>query len=121
MLDIMQYIDMEILKLAGGLIALMISNILLGARNSFLNQQFDIKKLRQGLIKATVVTVSFILVYVAGLLNMDIITVDVNGEVVNLIAGINLLLSIAALWYAKEVFIKLKSFVVGKIDTGEGM
>lgn len=120
-MDLLQYIDMEILKLAGGLIALMLSNILLGSMSAFLNQQFDIKKLKQGLIKATVVIVSFILVYVAGLLNMDIITVDVNGEVVNLISGINLLLTMGALWYAKEVFIKLKSFVVGKINTGEGM
>lgn len=120
-MDLLQYIDMEILKLAGGLIALILSNILLGSMSAFLNQQFDIKKLRQGLIKGFVVIVSFILVYVAGLLNMDIITVDINGEVVNLIAGINILLSLGALWYAKEVFIKLKNFIVGKIDTGNGM
>lgn len=120
-MDLLQYIDMQIVRIASGLILLMVANIFLGSIEAWLSQQFDRKKLLQGIIKAVVVVLSLCLVYIAGLLNMDIITIDINGESVNLITGINLLLTLSAGWYAGEVFLKLKKFIVSKLNTGEGM
>jgi len=120
-MDVLQYIDIQILKIAGGLILLMVSNIFLGSIDAWLNGQFDKKKLIQGVIKAFVVAVSMCLVYIAGLLNMEVITIDINGEVVNLITGVNLILTASAIWYAKEVFTKLATFIKGKISIGEGL
>jgi len=119
-MDILQYIDIQIVRIACGLILLMISNIFLGSIEAWLNGQFDKKKLLQGVIKAFVVAISMCLVYIAGLLNTEVITIDINGEVVNLITGVNLILTGGAIWYAKEVFIKLATFIKGKIDIGEG-
>jgi hypothetical protein len=50
-----------------------------------------------------------------------VITIDFNGEQVNLVTGINLILTGGAIWYAKEVFTKLATFIKGKISIGEGM
>ena len=120
-MDLLQYVDMEILKIAGGLVLLMISNILLGSIDALLNQQFNKKIFIQGVIKATVIALTFCLIYIAGLLNMEVITIDFNGEQVNLVTGINLILTGGAIWYAKEVFTKLATFIKGKISIGEGM
>lgn len=120
-MDLLQYIDMQIVRIACGLVLLMVGNILLGSIEAWLNQQFDRKKFLQGVIKAVVVALSLCLVYIAGLLNMEVITVDINGENVNLITGINLVLTLSAGWYAKEFFVKLGKFVISKINTGEGM
>lgn len=119
--QIINLIDIELIHLVIGLIALMVANILLGSIDALLNQQFNTKVLKQGIIKAIVVAISFILTYVAGYLNPDILAIEVNGETVNLIIAVTMILIAGFVYYGNEVLKKLIVFVKGKINIGEGM
>ena len=107
--SILNFIDMNIINLGIGLISLMVGNILLGVGMSIVDdaQTFDGIKLIKGILKSTLVVLSFGLVYLAGSLNANIITIDINGQTVSLIDGINIVLTLGAGAYAKKVFDKL--------------
>ena len=124
-MDVLQYIDMQIVYIALGLISLMMANILLGTGLSIIDntQEFDIKKLKKGILKSLLVIVSFSLVYVCGLLNPNVVSIDINGQTVNLISGINIMLTLSAGLYAKKVFDKLGEVINLNVtnDEGEGI
>lgn len=117
----LEIISIELIHLVIGLVALMVANITLGSIEALLNQQFNIKVFRQGVIKAIVVAICFALTYIAGYFNPEIIAVEINGEAVNLTTGINLILIAGFIHYGNETLKKLITFVKGKIDIGEGM
>ena len=121
MLELVQNIDMNLVYLGIGLIVLMLCNILMGSIDALLTQEFNKKKFLQGVIKAVVVVICFILTYFVGLLNPNVVAISVNGEMVNVLTAMNLVVLAGFTWYAKEVFIKLATFIKGKIDIGEGM
>jgi len=121
MLELVQNIDMNLVYLGIGLIVLMGCNILMGSIEALLTQEFNKKKFLQGVIKAVVVVICFILTYFVGLLNPNVVAISVNGEMVNVLTAMNLVVLAGFTWYAKEVFIKLATFIKGKIDIGEGM
>jgi len=121
----LEFIDINIINIALGLISLMVANILLGTGLSIIDntQEFDIKKLKKGILKSLLVIVSFSLVYVCGLLNPNVVSIDINGQTVNLISGINIMLTLSAGLYAKKVFDKLGEVINLNVtnDEGEGI
>jgi len=121
MLEIFKNIDMNIIYLGIGLIILMATNITLGSIDALLTQDFNRKKFLQGLIKAFVVIICFIATYFVGIINPNVIAVSINGEMVNVMTGMNLVVMAGFVFYTKEVLLKLAAFIKGKIDIGEGM
>ena len=71
--------DVQIFNLGLGLLILIGVNILLGSINSILERKFDKEKFIAGVVKGVIVSVSFIAVYVVGLLNPSI-ALDIMGQ-----------------------------------------
>lgn len=118
----LEFIDTNILNIAIGLMGLMLVNILLGTGMSIIDetQQFDKKIFRKGVLKVILILVSFVIVYFCGVLNPEFITINVNGQTVNLVDGINIMLTLGAGVYGKKVYDKLSEAINLKI-TNEGM
>jgi len=117
----LELIDINIIKLGIGLMILMATNIILGSIEALFIQTFDIKKFLQGLIKALVVIICFIATYFVGIINPDVIAVSVNGEMINVMTGMNLVVMAGFVFYTKEVLLKLATFIKGNINIGEGL
>lgn len=118
--QIINLIDIQTLHLGIALIIFMITNIMLGSMNAIATGEFNKKIFLQGIIKASVVVLSFVLIYIAGLLTTDIVVININGEEVNVLTAIYFLLLGGFLFYVKEVVLKLKDKINSKIDIGEG-
>lgn len=120
-MDLLQYIDMETLRLGVGLIIFMAVNIILGSLGSLFTQTFNHKILLQGIIKAVIVVFCFVAIYVAGVLNTEIVVININGEEVTVLTAIYFLILGGFVHYVKEVVLKLKNMINSKVDIGEGM
>lgn len=120
-MNILQYIDLETLKLGIGLIIFMAVNIMLGSLGSLFTQTFNHKILLQGVIKALIVVVCFVMIYIAGVLNAEIAVININGEEVTVLTAIYFLILGGFIHYVKEVILKLKDLIQSKINIGEGM
>ncbi len=107
-------LDFQMLYLGLGLLGLVLINILLGSIDGFLQKQFDKVKLINGIIKGSIVTVSFIGVYLIGNLVPDI-TIEINGQEMTLLMAINVIILGGFAYYAKEVLTKLASFIGVKL------
>ncbi len=107
------------LRLGLGLLALIAVNIILGSIDAFLDKSFDRGKFLRGIIKGAIVAACFAVTYLIGWLNPDVLAVTINGEAVNLLTAVTLVVMAGFLFYAKEVIIKLAVFVHGQVDTGE--
>jgi len=115
-------IDIKLIDITIGLIFLIIANIGLGASEAkLLFDNFDWKKLRQGVFKAIIIIVSAYLMYIAGKLNPDIIAINIEGQELNLMTAIQIVLVGGFVFYGNECIKKLKLAVNSKINTGEGM
>ncbi len=108
--------DYQMLNLGIGLIGLILINIFLGSINSFLERKFNKEKFINGIIKGSVVTVSFLGVYGVGILNPEI-SLDIAGQQLTLLMAVNIILIGGFSWYGFEVLKKLASFVNAKFDT----
>ena len=102
-----------------GLLLLITVNIVLGSIDAVLSGQFDGTKFKRGIIKGLIVALCFAVTYLVGWLNPDVMAVTINGESVNLLTAVYLVIMAGFLFYAKEVIVKLASFVKGKLDVGE--
>lgn len=111
--------DTAIINLGIGLLGLILINILLGSITSIIEKRFDKAKFIQGLVKGIVVIVSFVGVFAIGVLNPNVLVLSMNGQDVNLITGINLIVLAGYLFYGKQVLTKLSSFVHGNFDVVE--
>jgi len=107
--------DFQMVYLGIGLLGLILINILLGSINSFLERKFDKVKFINGIIKGVIVTISFIGVYFIGVIVPNI-SIDINGQEITLLMAINVIILGGFTYYAKEVLIKLSSFVNAKIN-----
>lgn len=103
--------DIQIFTLGLSLLALICINILLGSINAIIHKDFDKIKLIQGSIKGVIICVSFIGCYFIGVLNPDIIVINANGQDINLLTAINVIILSGYIWYGKEVLIKLANFI----------
>jgi len=114
-------IDIELIDITIGLIFLIIANIGLGASEAkIIFDNFDWKKLRQGILKAMIVIASSYLMYLAGKLNPDIIAINIDGQELNLMSAINIALIGGFIFYANECIKKLKLAINSKVGT-EGL
>ena len=103
-------IDFQMLYLGIGLLGLVLINILLGSIDGFLQKQFDKSKLLNGIIKGGIVTSSFVGIYLIGCLVPDIM-IDINGQEITLLMAVNVIILGGFAYYAKEVLMKLASFI----------
>ena len=105
--------DFQMLNLGIGLAILIVINILLGSINSLLQRTFEKEKFISGLIKGSIVTVSFLGVYAVGILNPTI-SLDIAGQQLTLLMAVNVILIGGFSYYGFEVVSKLASFVGAK-------
>lgn len=108
-----------IIKLGLGLLLLIVVNIVLGGVDAWLSGDFDKPKLRRGVTKGAIVAVCFAITYLVGWLNPEVVAISINGQAVNLLTAVYLVIMAGFLFYAYEVIGKLAGFVRGKLKTGE--
>lgn len=109
----------DAIRLGLGLLLLIAVNIVLGSIDAVLSGQFDRPKFRRGIAKGLIVALCFIVTYAVGWLNPDIMAVSINGQSVNLLTAVYIVIMAGFLFYAKEVLVKLVTFVKGRLEVGE--
>lgn len=109
----------DALRLGLGLLTLIAVNIILGSIDALLSATFDPGKCRRGIIKGIIVAMCFAATYLVGWINPDVLAVTINGQSVNLLTAVYLVIMTGFLHYTKEVITKLASIVYGKMAIGE--
>lgn len=109
----------DIINLGIGLVLLITVNIILGSVDAMLAGEFDRTKFWRGIVKGAIVAVCFIITYLVGWLNPGVVAISINGQAVNLLTAVYLVIMAGFLFYAYEVIGKLAAFVKGKLKTGE--
>lgn len=107
----MNILDMTTIRLAVGLILVILANIALGSTGAIIEGDWDKVKFRNGCIKGGVVAVALIAVYFAGYLNPNLMVVDIDGQTVNLMTAVSLVMLAAFTAYAVDVIKKLKDML----------
>ena len=107
----MNILDMTTIRLAAGLILVILANIALGSMSAIIEGNWDKVKFRNGCVKGGVVAVALIAVYFAGYLNPDLMVVEVDGQTVNLMTAVSLVILAAFTAYAVDVIKKLKDML----------
>lgn len=102
---------MTTIKLSAGLILVIIANIALGSTSAIIEGNWDKVKFRNGCIKGGIISVALIAVYFAGYLNPDLMVVDIDGQTVNLMTAVSLVMLAAFTAYAVDVIKKLKDML----------
>ena len=113
----MNILDITTIRLAAGLILVILANIALGSTGAIIEGDWDKVKFRNGCIKGGVVAVSLIDVYFAGYLNPNLMVVDIDGQTVNLMTAVSLVMLAAFTAYSVDVIKKLKDMLT---DTTPG-
>ena len=90
------------LKLFIGLVSTMLANILFGMTLAKLKQNFNKKKLLEGLVKIISILIGVGLMYLTSYLNPDILVANINGTNVNLIDAIKLLFMAGIVMYVYQ-------------------
>ena len=96
------------LKLFIGLVSTMLANILFGMTLAKLKQNFNKKKLLEGLVKIISILIGVGLMYLTSYLNPDILVANINGTNVNLIDAIKLLFMAGIVMYGYQDLNKLR-------------
>lgn len=107
----MDILDMTTIRLAAGLILVILANIALGSTSAIIEGDWDKVKFRNGCIKGGVVAVALIAVYFAGYLNPNLMVIDIDGQTVNLMTAVSLVMLAAFTAYAVDVIKKLKDML----------
>ena len=107
----MDILDMTTIRLAAGLILVILANIALGSTGAIIEGDWDKVKFRNGCIKGGVVAVALIAVYFAGYLNPNLMVVEIDGQTVNLMTAVSLVMLAAFTAYAVDVIKKLKDML----------
>ena len=102
---------MTTIKLSAGLILVIIAYIALGSTSAIIEGNWDKVKFRNGCIKGGIISVALIAVYFAGYLNPDLMVVDIDGQTVNLMTAVSLVMLAAFTAYAVDVIKKLKDML----------
>lgn len=103
-----------ILRLGGGLLLLIVANLLLGSVRAAIGRTWDKRVFFEGVVKAAIVVAAFALVYLAGWLNPELVVAEFEGERINLITAVYLALLGGFACYAVKVLKKLKEFALPK-------
>ena len=115
----MNVLDMTIIRMAAGLVLLIIANIALGSINAIIAGEWDKAKFRNGCIKSAVVAAALIAVYFAGYLNPDLLVIEADGQEVNLMTAVSLVTLAAFTAYAVDVLKKLKDMLTTATPGGD--
>jgi hypothetical protein len=112
-------VQLDTIRLAAGLIILIVVNIVLGSLSAMFHDSFNSKKFIQGFTKAGIVIVCFAATYLVGYMNPGIVAIEVNGVQVTVMTGIYLIVLVGYYHYAKQVFEKLVAIVRGNVFLNE--
>lgn len=107
------------LNLFIGLTATMLANILMGMTLAKLKQDFNKKKMLEGLVKVISILIGVGLMYLTSYLNPDILVANINGTNVNLIDAIKLLFMAGIIMYGSQDLIKLKDILKLKTEIND--
>lgn len=106
----MNIINLTIVRLAVGLLLLILANIALGSMGALVEGTFDWVRFRKGAIRGGIVLLALVAVYFAGYLNPDLLVIDTGGgTTLNLMDAIYALFLAAFTLYAIDVMRKLKT------------
>lgn len=114
----MNILDITIIRIGLGLLLLILANIALGSINAIIEGRWDYMKFRNGCIKGGIIAAALVAVYFAGFLNPDLLVIDADGESVNLMTAVYLLLMAAFAVYAIDVLKKLKDMLTTETPGG---
>lgn len=104
------------LNLFIGLTATMLANILMGMTLAKLKQDFNKKKMLEGLVKVISILIGVGLMYLTSYLNPDVLVANINGTNVNLIDAIKMLFMAGIIMYGSQDLIKLKDILKLKTE-----
>ncbi len=104
------------LNLFIGLTAAMLANILMGMTLAKLKQNFNKKKMLEGLVKVISILIGVGLMYLTSYLNPDVLVANINGTNVNLIDAIKMLFMAGIIMYGSQDLIKLKDILKLKTE-----
>lgn len=90
-----------------GLALAIVSNMLLGSVTSIINKKFNWKKLGKGATKGVVVLLTLTLLWIAGVLNPDVVVLDD----LTITMGIELVTMASFVWYGSQALLKLKNIM----------
>lgn len=107
------------LNLFIGLVSTMLANVLLGMTLAKLKQNFNKKKMMEGLVKVISILIGVGLMYLTSYLNPDILVANINGTNVNLIDSIKLLFMAGIIMYGSQDLIKLKDILKLKTEIND--
>lgn len=94
----------------------MVSNILLCATLAKIKCMFSKDKLLKSFVKYISLILGVALIYIAGMLNANIIVAKIDGISVNLISAIKILFTFGFIYYGGQSLTKLKDLLKIKID-----
>lgn len=95
----------------------MVSNILFGVTLAKLKGMFNKDKLITSLVKYISLILGVFFLYIAGMLNENVIVAQIDGVFVDLVSGTKLLLTLGLMYYGGQALIKLKDLLGIKIGT----
>lgn len=107
------------LNLFIGLTATMLANILMGMTLAKLKQDFNKKKMLEGLVKVISILIGVGLMYLTSYLNPDILVANINGTNVNLIDAIKLLFMAGIVMYGSQDLTKLRDILKLKTEIND--
>ena len=76
---------------------------------------FNKDKLLKSLVKYISLILGVFFIYIAGVLNENVVVAEIDGISVNLVSGIKLLLTLGLMYYGGQSLIKLKDLLGIKI------
>ena len=98
-------------KIILGLFCVMVSNVLFGVTLAKLKGMFNKEKLITSFVKYISLIIGVFFLYIAGILNENVIVAQIDGVFVNLVSGIKLLLTLGLIYYGGQALIKLKDLL----------
>ena len=102
-----------------GLLCVMIANILLGSSIAKLKKEWNREKFIEGIFKMIFILLGCILMYICSCLNPNILVVNLDGNNLNLIDGMNTLFESGIVLYGFKDIIKLKDILSVKTKINE--
>lgn len=107
---------LETLYLGIGTLILVCVNIALGSISALMNREWNWTTFWNGVIKGSIIILAFAAVWFVGWLNKDLVSVEVDGQMVNLQMAVHLILAAGFAVYAKKVIVKLKELITKKAE-----
>ena len=104
-------IDMEMIKITVGLLLFMLANVVLGSVNSMFDKSFNTKKFFSGVGKALVILGVYVVVYIAGAINKDVLVTTIGEVEANVTTALYLVAFSGYIFYAKQLVEKLSTLL----------